>query len=575
MHPAEETLAFRVKVALVAAFGPGFGAWDPQMRAATKPEFGHFQTNLPLRLAKPMGLPPRQVGEQLLAALEIDDLCLPAVLAGQGFINLTLRPDFLAAQVSAMLTDDRLGVEPASPPQRVVVDYSSPNVAKQMHVGHLRSTVIGDALARVLAFAGHDVVRQNHLGDWGTQFGMLIEQLLDEGHDGGDLDLTGLDVLYRRARGRFDADAAFADRSRTRVVALQSGDAPTLDIWRRLVAVSLAAFDEMYTRMGAALTGADVAGESSYNDDLSEVVDTLTEAGLLTESDGALCAFLPGFIGRDGAPLPLIVRKADGGFGYDATDLAAIRHRVGTLGADRLVYVVDARQSLHFDQVFALARRVGWLPERVAAQHVAFGTVLGADGKPFQTRSGQTVPLASLLDDAEAKAAALLDERGSDLTEPTRSTTARAVGIGAVKYADLVNDLGRDYVFAVDRMVAMDGNTGPYLQYAHARLASLLAKTADTPTQVLRLEHPAEQRLALLLTGFGGATAEVASTLEPHRLCGYLHEVATALSVFYETCPVLKADGEIRNSRLALCVATRRVLATGLDLLGITAPDRM
>jgi arginyl-tRNA synthetase len=575
MHPAEEILGFRVKAALVAAFGPDFGAWDPQMRAATKPEFGHFQTNLALRMAKPMGLLPRQVGEQLLAALDVDDLCLPPVLAGQGFINLTLRPDFLSAQVSAMLSEDRLGVERAAPPQRVVVDYSSPNVAKQMHVGHLRSTVIGDALSRVLAFAGHDVVRQNHLGDWGTQFGMLIEQLLDEGHDGADLDLTGLDALYRRARGRFDADAAFADRARTRVVALQSGNTATLDIWRRLVAVSLAAFDEMYLRMGAALTDADVAGESSYNDDLPEVVDALTEAGLVTESDGALCAFLPGFTGRDSAPLPLIVRKADGGFGYDATDLAAIRHRVSTLGADRLVYVVDARQSLHFDQVFALARRVGWLPESVTAQHVAFGTVLGADGKPFKTRSGQTVALASLLDDAEAKAAALLDERGSDLTEPTRSATARVVGIGAVKYADLVNDLGRDYVFAVDRMVAMDGNTGPYLQYAHARLVSLLARTADTPTKVLHLEHPAEQRIALLLTGFGGAVAEVASTLEPHRLCGYLHQVATALSVFYEACPVLTADGEIRASRLALCLATRRVLATGLDLLGITAPDRM
>jgi arginyl-tRNA synthetase len=581
MHPTEETLALRVKAALVAAFGPDFHGWDPQLRAVTRPEFGHFQTNLALRLAKPMGKPPRQVGEQLLAALEIDDLCLPPVLAGQGFINLTLRPDFLAAQVNEMLTDDRLGVAPAAPPQRVVVDYSSPNVAKQMHVGHLRSTVIGDALARVLDFAGHDVVRQNHLGDWGTQFGMLIEQLLDEGHDGGDLDLAGLDALYRKARSRFDtdtdtdADAAFADRSRTRVVALQGGDAQTLAIWRRLVDVSLAAFDEMYSRMGAQLTEADVAGESSYNGDLAGVVGELTEAGLLTESDGALCAFLPGFIGRDGAPLPLIVRKADGGFGYDATDLAAIRHRVSTLGADRLVYVVDARQSLHFDQLFALARSAGWLPDRVTAQHVAFGTVLGADGKPFKTRSGQTVTLSSLLDDAEAKAAALLDERGSDLTEPTRSATARAVGIGAVKYADLVNDLGRDYVFAVDRMVAMDGNTGPYLQYAHARLASLLAKTADAPTQVLHLEHPAEQRLALLLTGFGDAVANVVSTLEPHRLCGYLHQVATALSVFYEACPVLKADRDVRNSRLALCLATRRVLATGLDLLGITALDKM
>jgi arginyl-tRNA synthetase len=575
MHAAEETLALRLRAAVVAAFGAEYDGWDPQLRAATRPEFGHFQTNLPLRLAKPTRLPPVEVGARLLAELHVTDVCSPPTLAGQGFINLTLRPELLAAQVSSMLTDERLGVEVAAPPQRVVLDLSSPNVAKQMHVGHLRSTVIGDALARVLAFAGHDVVRQNHVGDWGTQFGMLIEQLLDEGHNGGDLDLTALDALYRRARTRFDSDAAFADRARSRVVELQSGDEQTIAIWQRLVAVSLAAFHDTYVRLGAQLTEADVAGESSYNGDLNRVVADLTEAGLLTESDGAMCAFLPGFTNRNGDPLPLIVRKADGGFGYDATDLAAIRHRVDSLDAHRLVYVVDARQSLHFDQVFALARAAGWLPDSVSAEHVAFGTVLGEDGKPFKTRSGDTVSLASLLDAAEAKAAALLDERGSDLVEPQRSATARAIGIGAVKYADLVNDLGRDYVFALDRMVAMDGNTGPYLQYGHARLASLLDKANEQPTDVVLLDQPAEQRLALLLTGFADAVASVATTLEPHRLCGYLYQVATALSAFYETCPVLKADDATRASRLALCRATKQVLATGLDLLGITALDRM
>jgi arginyl-tRNA synthetase len=575
MHAAEDTLTLRLQAALVAAFGPDYHGWDPQLRDATKPEFGHLQTNLPLRLAKPTGLPPRQVGERLLVTLDINDLCLPPQLAGAGFINITWRPEFLAGQVNEMLADDRLGVAPAAPPQRVVVDYSSPNVAKQMHVGHLRSTVIGDALARVLAFAGQEVIAQNHLGDWGTQFGMLIEQLLSEGHDGGDLDLADLDALYRRARARFETDADFADLSRNRVVALQSGDPETLAIWHRLVAVSLAAFDEMYARMGALLTDADVAGESSYNDALPGVVQHLTEASLLTESDGALCAFPPGFTGRDGSPLPLIVRKADGGFGYDATDLAALRYRVDTLKADRLVHVVDARQSLHFEQVFALARVAGWLPEHVTAEHVAFGTVLGEDGKPFKTRSGQTVSLASLLDAAEAKAKALLDERNPGLTEPARSQTARAVGIGAVKYADLSNDLGRDYVFAVDRMVAMDGNTGPYLQYAHARLASLLAKAGEEPDQVGALEHPAEQRLALLVTGFPGAVEKVAATLEPHHLCNHLYQVAVALSGFYEACPVIKAERETRTSRLALCVAAKRVLATGLNLLGIEAPNKM
>jgi arginyl-tRNA synthetase len=575
MRAAKDTLSHRLDAALVVAFGPDYQDWDPQLRAATKPEFGHLQTNLPLRLATQTGLTPHQVGQRLLGALDVEDLCLSPVLAGQGFINFTLRPDVLAAQVSAMLADDRLGVEPPSPPQRIVVDYSSPNVAKEMRVWHLRSTVLGDALARVLGFAGHDVVRQNHLGDWGTQFGMLIEQLLNEGHTGDDLDLPALADLYRRARSRFEGDEVFADRSRTRVVALQSGDKQSLAMWQRLVAVSLAAFDQMYARLGAQLTEADVAAESSYNNDLPQIVADLTESGLLTESDGALCAFLPGFTGRDGSPLPLIVRKADGGFGYAATDLAAIRRRVDELAADRLVYVVDARQSLHFDQVFALARAAGWLPETVRAEHVAFGTVLGEDGKPFKTRSGQSVSLSSLLDQAEAKAAALLDERGSDLAEPDRSATARAVGVGSVKYADLVNDIGRDYMFAPARMVAMDGNTGPYLQYAHARLASLLAKADRAPTCVLLLENPAEQRLALLLTGFAGTVDSVASALEPHRLCGYLYQVATALSVFYETCPVLKADGDVRISRLALCLATRRVLATGLDLLGITALDRM
>jgi arginyl-tRNA synthetase len=359
------------------------------------------------------------------------------------------------------------------------------------------------------------------------------------------------------------------------VVALQSGDPETTAIWRRLVAGSLAAFDEMYARMGALLTDADVAGESSYNKDLPGVVDDLAEAGLLTPSEGALCAFLPGFTARNGSPLPLIVRKADGGFGYDATDLAALRHRVEELKADRLVYVVDARQSLHFDQVFTLARAAAWLPDQVIAEHVAFGTVLGEDSKPFKTRSGQTVSLASLLDAAEAKAKALLDERGSDLAEPARSQTVRAVGIGAVKYADLSNDLGRDYVFALDRMVGMDGNTGPYLQYAHARLASLLAKAGEEPEQVEALDHPAEQRLALLLTGFAAAVDKVATTLEPHHLCSYLYQVAVALSSFYEACPVIKAEGDTRTTRLALCLATKRVLAVGLNLLGIEAPSKM
>jgi arginyl-tRNA synthetase len=334
MNTAENTLEPRLRAAVSATFGSEFDNIDPQLRAATRPEFGHFQTNLPLRLAKPLRLPPLQIADRLLAALDVSDICEQPEVAGQGFINLTLRPAFLAAEVTSMLSDARLGVPVPAQPQRVVVDFSSPNVAKQMHVGHLRSTVIGDSLARVLAFAGHDVVRQNHIGDWGTQFGMLIEQLLDEDHDGSDLDLSALDSLYRRARARFETDAAFADRSRGRVVALQAGDTQTVEIWQRLVSTSLAAFDEMYERLDAGLSDADAAGESSYNDALEQVVSDLTSAGVLTQSEGALCVFLPGYTGRDGEPLPLIVRKADGGYGYVATNLAEIRSRVGQLHAD-------------------------------------------------------------------------------------------------------------------------------------------------------------------------------------------------------------------------------------------------
>jgi arginyl-tRNA synthetase len=554
-------LSARLTAAATAAFGL---AVDPELRAATKPEFGHFQTSVALRLAKQLGQAPRQIAEQLVARADVDDLCTLEV-AGAGFINLTLLPSTLAAGVNEL---------PKSLPgngRTVVVDYSQPNVAKQMHVGHLRSTVIGDALCNVLRYAGYAVVRQNHVGDWGTQFGMMVEQLLDEGTPAAGLDLEEMQQLYQRSRRHFDSDPAFADLSRRRVVLLQSGDPETRGIWQQLVDISLAEFDRVYALLGSPLTQADVVGESAYNADLPAIVDELQADGLLTESDGAQCAFLPGFTGRDGSPLPVIVRKSDGGFGYSATDLAAVRHRVRDLHADRIVYVVDHRQSLHFQQIFALARAANWLPETTTAEHVAFGTVLGPDGKPFKTRDGGTVYLVSLLDAAVARAATLLaDREGID-----RDAVARAVGIGAVKYADLSSDRTNDYVFDLDRMVAMTGNTGPYLQYAHARLTRLLAKAGSLTGKVTTLEEPAEQRLALLLAGFDDAVLQVAETLQPHRLCTYLYDVATALSAFYESCPVLTSDGETRTSRLALCTATRAVLHDGLTLLGMTAPDAM
>jgi arginyl-tRNA synthetase len=486
-------------------------------------------------------------------------------------VNLRLSPAWLASRVGELVGDERAGVEPAATKELVVVDYSAPNVAKQMHVGHLRSTVIGDALCNVLRYVGYDVIRQNHVGDWGTQYGMMIEQLLEEQLDAESLDLKGLQLLYERSREHFDADGNFADLSRARVVLLQSGDPDTRTIWRRMVDVSLDDFDQVYALLGSALKRDDVVGESAYNDDLPRIVEELTQAGLLTESEGALCAFLPGFTGRDNQPLPVIVRKSDGGFGYSATDLAAVRHRVSTLHADRIVYVVDHRQSLHFEQIFTLARTAGWLPPTTSAEHVGFGTVLGPNGKPFRTRAGGTVKLVDLLDGAVARADALLEGReGID-----RTATARAVGIGAVKYADLSSDRGNDYVFDLDRMVAMTGNTGPYLQYAHARLTRLLSKAGAEGSEVTTLEEPAEQRLALMLSGFADTVVQVAETLQPHRLCTYLYDVASALSAFYEQCPVLTSEGDTRASRIALCTATRKVLHDGLGLLGIAAPDAM
>ncbi len=559
-------LAARLSAAAAEAFGTTYAEVDPELRAATKPEFGHFQTSLALKLAKSLGLPPRTVASQLVAAVDLEDLCSLSI-AGPGFVNLTMHSAVLADAVNSL---------PGPLPSRgelVVVDYSQPNVAKQMHVGHLRSTVIGDALCNVLSYVGYEVVRQNHVGDWGTQFGMMVEQVLFEGLQVESLDIEGLQQLYQRGRKHFDSEPGFADQSRARVVLLQSGDAETLAIWEQMVEVSLVEFDRLYAVLGSPLRRSDVVGESAYNDQLPGIVDDLAAAGLLTESEGAQCAFLPGFVGRDGSPLPVIVRKSDGGFGYSATDLAAVRHRVADLHADRIIYVVDHRQGLHFQQIFALARSAGWLPSNVPAEHVAFGTVLGPDGKPFKTRDGGTVRLASLLADAVSRASALLAER--DLAESERSAIAEAVGIGAVKYADLSSDRINDYVFDLDRMVAMSGNTGPYLQYAHARLTRLLSKADEAPGPVTLLMEPAEQRLALLLTGFGDVVVQVAETLQPHKLCTYLYEVASALSAFYETCPVLTSSGELRASRLGLCAATRTVLQDGLGLLGIKAPDSM
>jgi arginyl-tRNA synthetase len=472
-------------------------------------------------------------------------------------------------QVVVRLADPwRLGVGGPWAGRRVLIDYAGPNVAKEMHVGHLRTTILGDCLARVLGHLGADVLRRSHLGDWGTQFGMLI-QYADENGDGGD----ELEALYRAARARFDADPDFAGRARARVVALQSGDPATVARWREIVAVSERAFQRVFDRLGVLLTPADAVGESFYDRWLGEVADELVAAGIAVPSEGALCVFPDG----DGTA-PLLLRKSDGGYGYDATDLAALRHRARDLGVERILYVVDGRQALHFAQVFATGRRAGWIGPGtgVEAVHVSFGAMLGTDGKPFRTRSGDTVRLAELLDAAVARAWVTVAEK-SPLDPAELDRIAEQVGIGAVKYAELSTSRGKDYVFDLDRMVSLRGDTGVYLQYAHARLRSLLAQAGDAPVAVdLTVPPlPAERALALALDGYGDALTATAATLEPHRLCGYLYALARTLSVFYEVCPVLAAPQPERDNRLALCRLAAYTLRQGLDLLGLAAPDRL
>lgn len=577
------TLLAPLETAITEAFGPDYAGTDPQLRRSQQPQFGDYQANVAMGLARLVGRSPREIAQALVDVLDVSALCEKVEVAGPGFINLTMRADHLAAAVTEVAADENLGVVPAAVPETVVVDYSGPNVAKEMHVGHLRSTVIGDALVRTLGALGHRVIRQNHLGDWGTPFGMLIEHLVDLGAEAGapSPSIGDLDAFYQEARAKFEADSAFADRARARVVTLQGGDETTLALWRALVAESQRHFESVYERLGVCLSPDDVRGESFYNPRLDETVEELTGLGLLDVDQGALCAFPPGFVGREAQPLPLIVRKSDGGYGYDATDLSALRFRVRDLGAQRIAYVVDARQSQHFAMVFAVAQQAGWLGDDRRAEHVAFGTVLGPDGRPFKTRTGGTVKLADLVEEAVERAQVVVTENGRELDADERVLVARAVGIGALKYADLSNDRLRDYAFDWDRMLSFDGNTAPYLQYARARIRSIFrrAEQEEGPgvgAGAVVIAEPTERALALQLLSFDGAVQQTADLLQPHRLCTYLFDLASAFTTFYEHCPVLRAESdEQRSSRLALCDVTARVLARGLDLLGIEAPDRM
>jgi arginyl-tRNA synthetase len=564
---------------LAAAFAGVAGREvDPVVRPSDRAD---AQANGALALAKELGTSPREVATEVARTADLSRIAAVEV-AGPGFLNLTFDNDFLGDQLAAMAADERLGVAAAQHPEVVVVDYSHPNVAKEMHVGHLRTTIIGDALVRMLRFAGHTVIRENHVGDWGTPFGMLIEHLVDLGEDAaaGELSVGDLDGFYKAARRKFDADDEFKDRARKRVVALQSGEQETLRLWHLLVAESTRYFNAVYRRLGVLLEDDDLMGESAYNELLPEVVRRLDEAGLLTVSDGAEVVFPPGFANRNGDPLPLIVRKADGGYTYATTDLATVIDRVERVNATLLLYVVGAPQAQHLQMVWVVAEQAGWLRPPARAVHVPFGNVLGPNRKMLKSRSGENVKLIELLDEAVQRADAAVGEKNPDLPPDERAEVARVVGIGAVKYADLSTDRIKDYVFDWDRMLSFDGDTAPYLQYAHARSCSIFrrigidraAVRGTTPS----LGVSEERALGLRLLGYGAVLADTLERYSPHRLTGYLFDLATDFTAFYEACPVLRAPSEsTRTSRLALCDLTARVLAHGLGLLGIDAPERM
>ncbi len=579
---------------LQAAFDRLSPGADPVLRPSDRAD---FQVNGALALAKQLGRPPRAIADAVVATAELSDMCERVEVSGPGFVNIVLSEEFLVQRVAEMATDPRLGIEAVPVPEVVVVDYSAPNVAKEMHVGHLRSTVIGDSLCRILGHLGHRVVRENHVGDWGTPFGMLIEHLNDLGEATAvhELSAGDLNSFYQAARRSFDADEVFRERSRRRVVLLQSGDPETLRLWRVLVDQSIAYFDEVYAKLGVLLTDDDIRGESFYNPLLPSVVEDLRAKGLLVEDEGARCVFPPGFTNRHGDPLPLIVQKSDEGYGYAATDLACIRDRVDRLGATRILYVVGSPQAQHLEMCFAVAKMAGWLREGVEAEHVSFGHILGSDHKMLRTRAGASTKLVDLLDEAVTRASSAMTERGrdEDLSEAERIAVARALGIGAVKYADLSNDRTRDYVFDWDRMLAFEGDTGPYLQYAHARIRSIFRRAAagGTPpaeagtvvdaevpdsTAPVSLAAPQERALAVALLGYPAALGAAAKDAEPSKLCAYLYELSSAFTTFYEHCPVLRApDRATRESRLVLAGTTARVLREGLSLLGIEAPERM
>ena len=569
----------KVAAALAAAGAPE--GTPAAVRQSARPEFGDYQANGVMAAAKRMKQNPREFAQQVLAHLDLGAMADRLEIAGPGFINIFLDADWLAEQAELMLADPQLAVsKPAT--QTVVVDYSSPNLAKEMHVGHLRSTIIGDAVVRTLEFLGHNVVRQNHVGDWGTQFGMLLaylEKLKAEGQGQAAMELADLEVFYRAAKQCFDEDPAFAVRARELVVKLQGGDPQCLAMWREFNEISLSHCLDIYNKLNVSLTRDDVMGESAYNDDLAQVVADLDAKGLLTEDQGAKCVFLDEFKGKDGSILPIIIQKADGGYLYATTDLAAMRYRNNVLKADRALYFVDQRQALHFRQVFALAHKAGFVRDELSLEHMGFGTMNGEDGKPFKTRTGGTVKLIDLLVEAEEKAYQLVKARDSDFDEEQLREIAQIVGIGAVKYADLSKHRSSDYIFSFDAMLSFEGNTAPYMLYAYTRVASIFRKAGVDPqslTAPLQLVEPQEKALAQKLLQFEETISSVVREGAPHYLCLYLFELAGLFSGFYEACPILSVEEPaVRDSRLKLAHLTARTLQQGLALLGIKTLERM
>ncbi|WP_310415130.1 arginine--tRNA ligase [Chamaesiphon sp. OTE_8_metabat_110] len=571
--------------AIVAALGDDYAGTDPLLVLSSNPKFGDYQANMAMGLSKKLGQPPRNIAQSIVDNLEVSEICEAPQIAGPGFINFTVKPSYLATQLQAIQADSRLGVPVAATPQRVIVDFSSPNIAKEMHVGHLRSTILGDCIARVLEFRGHDVLRLNHVGDWGTQFGMLILYLREaypQALTTADaLDLGDLVVLYKKAKQRFDEDPEFQAAARQEVVKLQARDPDTIKAWKLLCDQSRREFQVIYDRLNVQLTE---RGESFYNPYLAAVVDDLRTTGLLVESDGAQCVFLEGYTNRDGDPLPLIVQKTDGGYNYATTDLAAIRYRIQTDKADRIIYITDAGQGDHFAQVFQVAKLAKWIPEHVEIIHVPFGLVLGEDGKKIKTRSGEAIKLKDLLDEAierfsnDLKSRLVTEERQE--TEEFIANSSQVIGLSSVKYADLSQNRTSNYAFSFDKMLALQGNTAPYMMYAYVRVQGISRKggidfdNLGANAQII-LNEELELTLAKHLLQLGSIVNEVERDLLPNRLCQYLFELSQKFNQFFENCPVLSSEEPVRTSRLILCNLTAKTLKLGLDLLGIPVLERM